>query len=40
MQTNYGPQYRPNQHWIEMGIEERAETIVGIVFRNVRIGPR
>ena len=40
MRTNYGPHYRPNQHWIEMGIEERAETIVGIVFRNVRIGPR
>ena len=40
MRTNYGPHYRPNQHWIEMGIEERAETIVGIVFRNVSIGPR
>ncbi len=40
MRTSYGPHYRPNQHWIEMGIEERAETIVGLVFRNVSIGPR
>ena len=38
--TRYGPHYHPNQHWIEMGIEERAETIVGLVFRNVAIGPR
>ena len=40
IQTSYGPHYQPNQHWIEMGIEERAETIVGLVFRNVSIGPR
>ena len=40
MRTSYGPHYRPNQHWIEMGIEERAETIVGLVFKNVSIGPR
>lgn len=38
--TGYGPAYRPEQHWIEMGIQERAETIVGLVFRNVRIGRR
>jgi len=38
--TRYGPHYHPNEHWIEMGIEERAETIVGLVFRNVVIGPR
>ena len=38
--TGYGPTYRPSQHWIELGIEERAETIVGVIFRNVNIGPR
>jgi hypothetical protein len=40
IQTRYGPAYQPDQHWIELGIEERAETIVGLVFRNVRIGRR
>ena len=40
MRTGYGPTYRPSTHWIELGIEERAETIVGVVFRNVRIGRR
>ncbi len=40
IRTGYGPAYRPDQHWIEMGVEERAESIVGAVFRNVRIGRR
>lgn len=40
LRTGYGPAYRPEQHWIELGVEERAETIVGMVFRNLRIGPR
>jgi hypothetical protein len=38
--TNYGPTYRPEDHWIEMGVEERAESIPGVVYRNVRIGRR
>lgn len=36
--TSYGPTYNPRQHWIEMGVEERAESIVGVIYRNVRIG--
>jgi hypothetical protein len=40
IRSGYGPAYRPEQHWIEMGVEERAESIVGVTFRNVRIGRR
>jgi hypothetical protein len=40
IRASYGPAYRPDTHWIEMGVEERAESIVGIVYRNVRIGRR
>jgi hypothetical protein len=40
IRTGYGPTYQPQDHWIEMGVEERAESIVGIVYRNVRIGRR
>lgn len=40
IRTSYGPTYRPDQHWIELGVEERAESIVGVVYRNVRIGRR
>ena len=40
MRTNYGPNYSPRDHWIELGVEERAESIVGVVYRNVRIGRR
>ena len=38
IRTGYGPTYRPAEHWIELGIEERAESIVGVVYRNVVIG--
>ncbi len=38
IRTGYGPAYRPAEHWIELGIEERAESIVGVVYRNVVIG--
>lgn len=38
--TGYGPAYRPAEHWIELGVEERAESIVGVTYRNVRIGRR
>ena len=40
IRTVYGPAYRPRDHWIEMGVEERAESIVGIIYKNVRIGRR
>ena len=40
IRSGYGPVYRPQDHWIEMGVEERAESIVGVVYRNVRIGRR
>ena len=40
MRTSYGPNYSPRNHWIELGIEERAESIVGVIYRNVRIGRR
>lgn len=40
IRTSYGPAYRPADHWIEMGVEERAESIPGVIYRNVRIGRR
>lgn len=40
IRASYGPAYRPEDHWIEMGVEERAESILGVVYRNVRIGRR
>ncbi len=40
IRTGYGPAYRPAEHWIEMGVEERAESIVGTIYRNVSIGRR
>ena len=32
---NYG--YLPNTHWIELGIEERKESIIGLVYRNFAV---
>jgi hypothetical protein len=40
IRTGYGPSYQPADHWIEMGVEERAESIPGVVYRNVSIGRR
>jgi hypothetical protein len=40
MSTSYGPSYSPRDHWIELGVQERAEAIVGVIFWNVRIGRR
>ena len=37
---NYTNIYRPATHWIELGIESRKESIVGIVYSNVKIGVR
>jgi hypothetical protein len=30
--------YRPETHWIEMGIQERKESIIGVIYKNVKIG--
>jgi hypothetical protein len=38
IRTGYGPAYRPAEHWVELSIEEWAESIVGLVYRNVVIG--
>jgi hypothetical protein len=32
--------YRPATHWIEMGIKDRKESIIGVIYSNVKIGPR
>jgi hypothetical protein len=40
IRTGYGPAYRPEEHWIEMGVEERSDSIIGVTYRNVRIGRR
>ena len=36
----YANIYRPAAHWIELGIEDRKESIIGVIYSNVRIGPR
>jgi len=36
----YTRDYRPARHWIEFGVEERRESIVGVVYSGVRIGRR
>ena len=32
--------YRPSTHWIELGVRDRKESIVGVIYSNVKIGPR
>jgi hypothetical protein len=32
--------YRPSTHWIELGIKERKESIIGVIYSNLKIGPR
>jgi hypothetical protein len=32
--------YRPATHWIELGIEDRKESIVGIIYSDLKIGVR
>ena len=36
----YGPPYEPQRHWVELGIAERVESIVGVRYSNVEIGSR
>ena len=38
MLQQYTRDYAPERHWIELGVEERHESIVGAVYSNVRIG--
>jgi hypothetical protein len=38
IRVNYGRAYRPSVHWIELGIAERSESVVGARYANVRIG--
>ena len=40
IQVHYGKVYRPQTHWIELGIAERHESIVGAIYANVVIGAR
>jgi hypothetical protein len=36
--VNYNRSYAPDVHWIELGIAERAESIVGVTYSNFRVG--
>lgn len=36
--VNYRRAYSPNVHFVELGIAERGESVVGTIYRNLRIG--
>jgi hypothetical protein len=36
--VNYDRTYAPDVHFIELGIAERGESVVGVRYSNVRIG--
>ena len=40
IQTTYRRAYKPNAHWVELGIQSRVESVVGAIYSNLRIGPR
>ena len=40
IRADYRRTYKPSVHWVELGIQSRAESVVGAVYSNVRIGPR
>lgn len=40
IRATYRRAYKPAVHWVELGIQSRAESVVGAVYSNVRIGPR
>ena len=40
IQVRYGRQYLPNTHWIEFGVQERNESVIDAVYKNIRIGTR
>jgi hypothetical protein len=37
-EQNYVNIYSPSTHWIELGIKDRKESIIGVVYSNLRIG--
>ena len=37
MRLPYLHSYQPNVHWIELGVEERRESIIGLVYRNFAV---
>ena len=38
IEVNYSRAYRPNVHFIELGISERGESVVGATYSNFRVG--
>lgn len=40
IRIDYGREYDARELFVELGIEERAESVVGAVYRHVSIGPR
>lgn len=38
IRVNYNRAYEPDVHWIELGIAERQESIVGVTYSNFRVG--
>ncbi len=40
VEVRYSRTYHPLLHWVELGIAERRESIVGTIYSNVRIGTR
>ena len=40
MERNYDRPYRPKTFWIELGNQERAESLEEAIFSNIRIGSR
>jgi hypothetical protein len=38
IERTYRKRYSPDVHWVELGIAERVESIVGTIYANVRIG--
>jgi hypothetical protein len=40
MHIRYQRAYLPNTHWIEFGIQERGESVIGAIYSNIIIGRR
>ncbi|HSF17432.1 MAG TPA: hypothetical protein VLK65_17955 [Vicinamibacteria bacterium] len=40
LSSNYDPIYRPNPHWVELGMAPRAESLEQAIYSNVMIGIR
>jgi hypothetical protein len=36
-QVRYNRPYQPNTHWVELGIEDRGESVIDAVYRNLAI---